>query len=143
MVPRSGYRPRVLLLVAVAAMVVACGDGAKNAEERQGKLPVSPGAINEVPQEIHTISVFIDDGKFQSDRYVAQPGPLELIVITRQGGPYTLTIEPLVTPQALPANATTEVGFTAPGPGEYAMRLIRDGAIVATATLDICPPGSR
>ncbi len=143
MIRHCGYRFGVLLLVAVATLVVACGDGTKNAEEREGKLPVSPGAINEVPQEIHTISVFIDDGKFQSDRYIAQPGPLEMIVTTRQGGPYTLVIEPLVTPQALPANATTEVGFTASEPGEYAMRLSRDGATVATAILDIRPPGGR
>lgn len=139
--PWSGRRlVTILLALAVAGGTVACGGDTKTARESEGIANTTPRAINELPQEIQRLAVVIADGKFDHDRYAMQPGAMRLLVTTR-GGPYTFMIDPLVTPRELPANATTEIGFTAPEPGDYTMKLT--GPAEATATLNVRPIGSR
>lgn len=138
----TGYlrHARILLAILVVGLLLACGDETENAREAEGKLPVTPGAINELPTDTQRLPVTIVNGAFDAERYAAQPGAIRLNVTT-VGGPYTLSIGDLVPATELPANATTEVEFTAPEPGEHPMRLT--GPAEATALLNIRPVGGR
>lgn len=92
------------------------------------------------PEDIQELRVGVAYGRFDSDRYSAQSRPTR-IIITTQGGPYTLSIEGVSQPQPLAANTTTEVSLTLPNPGDYTMRL--SGAAEATAVLNVRPVGGR
>ncbi len=89
-------------------------------------------------QNVQEMDVHVRAGAFEPDWLQAQTGPIRLAVTT-QGGPYTLTIEPLVDPRPLPADSTTYVGFDAPAPGEFTLRLQERPE--STATLAVTQPG--
>lgn len=157
--PGGQWRPlgqypaaRLLEGMAVAALmtlVVAC-------TERQGTsatapLPVAATAYaspdgrtvpvaKDPPQDIQELRVTVAASGFDADRYHAQARATRLVVTT-QGGPYTLSINGLLQPQTLQANGTTQVGLTLPDPGPYVMEL--SGATADTAVLDVRAAGSR
>jgi hypothetical protein len=84
------------------------------------------------------VTLSIDGQGFGPDLLNVETGPVNLAVTT-QGGPYQLEIPELVSPQQLPANTTTYVGFDAPSSGQYNIRLV--GTSVSPATLNVCDPG--
>jgi hypothetical protein len=93
------------------------------------------------PQDIQELRVTVDASGFDADRYHAQARATRLVV-TAQGGPYTLSIDRLLQPQPLQANGTTQIGLTLPAdPGPYVMAL--SGATDDTAVLDVRAAGSR
>lgn len=131
---------RMLLGALLVVALAACGTETRSAEDAEGKLPVTPQAINELPPDTQRLDMTIANGAFDSDRYAVQTGAVRLFVTT-QGGPYTLTIDPLVTPTTLPANTTTQVDFTAPEARDYLITLTGGGD--ATATLNVRLAGTR
>jgi hypothetical protein len=82
------------------------------------------------------VPVVIVHGRFSTGVYSVTTGTVSLEVATI-GGPYTLAIEALVDPTALPANAMKKVDFTAPAPGTYLMALT--GASEARVVLEVRP----
>lgn len=114
-------------LLLALGVLAGCGKGTESGQDAGKGIPVSPGAQNELPNDVQRVSVTIERGTFDAARYAVQTGAVQLAVTTR-GGPYTLAIDPLVRPVELPADTTTTVGFTAPEAGEYAMKLTGGGA---------------
>lgn len=124
----ASWRVAMALGLLLALGVLAgCGKGTESGQDVGKGISVSPGAQNELPNDIQRVGVTIDRGTFDAARYAVQTGAVQLAVTTR-GGPYTLAIDPLVRPVELPADTTTTVGFTAPEAGEYAMKLTGGGA---------------
>jgi len=101
-----------------------------------GRVADAPPSI--LAQDVQEIPLQVTGDNFDPNWVDVQTGPVRLAVTTR-GGPYTLTIDPLVDPRALPADTTTYVGFDAPSPGEFTIRLTEAGT--ATATLNVTQPG--
>ena len=100
--------------------------------------PAADAPLSILAQDVQEIPMQVTGDSVDPNWVDVQTGPVRLAVTTR-GGPYTLTIDPLVDPRALPADTTTYVGFDAPAPGEFTMRLT--GAGSATATLNVTQPG--
>ncbi|SRR5579884_1378580 len=144
--PGRSYCSRWGALAVVAAALLAGGTVACN----QGQLvlpnpvpapPAAPTALASYPQGVQQMSVEVDDGRFSADHYDAQTGEIRMHVTT-QGGPYTLSIDPLVAPQSLPADQKADVDFTVPDPGTYTMTLKdASGTTEDTAVLNVRRPG--
>ena len=135
--PRAVARRDRAAAVLLAALVA--GSLAWFSAPASGALAERPAAAPAaLAQDAQEVPVQIDDGSFATDYFNVQQGDVRLAVTTR-GGPYTLSIPPLVDPHPLPANSTVYIGFTAPEVGEYTMRLAEQPN--ATATLNVCEPG--
>jgi hypothetical protein len=130
--------PLGLLLLGLITGSAACNEADPNWRPASAPL-ASPTALAERPQEIEQLSVEITDGRFNAERYDLDPGAIRLRVTTH-GGPYTLTIDPILDPHPLPGDQTVSVDFTVPGPAQYIMRLSGGGA--GTAVLNVRPPGA-
>lgn len=139
------------LMAAAGALLLALGSGCTERQTTTDSLPLpvsspavilnppsSPGAL---PEDVQELPISIEGGRFGADRYSAQVGPIVLRVTTGSGGPYILSIDGLLPPQQVPAQATTNVGVTAPTAGDYVMRL--SGGSSATAILNVRRPGFR
>ena len=130
--------PLGLLPLALTAGSAACSPSEPN--WRPAAAPLEPPtALAERPQEIEQLRVVITDGQFGAGRYDPNPGVIRLWVIA-QGGPYTLSIDPLLDPTELPGDRIQSVDFTAPQPGQYTMGL--SGAGAGTAVLNVTAPGA-
>jgi hypothetical protein len=101
-----------------------------------GRVTDAPASM--LAQDVQEIPIQVTSNSFDPNWVDVQTGPVRLAVTTR-GGPYTLTIDPLVDPRALPADTTTYVGFDAPSPGEFTIQLTGTGS--ARATLNVTQPG--
>jgi hypothetical protein len=100
----------------------------------------SRGPLPDAAPQTQELSVQIVDGRFPAIRFNVRPGAVRLTISAR-GGPYTLRIDPLVTPHRIPADSTALVGFTAATPGEYVIELTGEGKR-ETAILDVRPAAS-
>lgn len=104
--------------------------------------PVPNGATGPVaenpPQDIQELAIEVANGRFTADVYSMQRGDVRLRVTTR-GGPYTLSVDPLLQRRELAADSTTTIAINAPDPGDYQMQLNTG----AQATLDVRPIGGR
>jgi hypothetical protein len=120
----------------VVGVVLLAATGVGWAPPPAAGLAAAPSRV--LAQDVQEIPIQVTGDSFDPNWVDVQTGPVRLAVTTR-GGPYTMTIDPLVDPQALPADATTYVGFDAPAPGEFSIRLT--GAGSASATLNVTQPG--
>ena len=118
----------VLAVLVLALLTTACGDQPKNATDLQ-QVPsgVQPSDANQLPTDIQQLKINIANGKFEKDLYEVQTGATQLVV-TADGGPYTLSVSQLFADQQVQAGAATKIGFTAPNPGDYPMTLSGSGA---------------
>jgi hypothetical protein len=141
---RLRWCSRLLFVISLVLGLI----GSASCTERQPStagLPVVPSPLSipepSVPGDVQRVNINITDGHFESDIYTTQAGPSRLWVTT-DGRAYTFGIDALVASRELPANATTQIGLTAPEPARFTMRL-SGGGTEFTATLDVRPVGGR
>lgn len=131
---------RGVLLLMVVGSLVACGNDEEVATEREEVPDVSPMASDELPQDIEATSLEIVDGEFTVDELILHQGePTELVVVNRDDESYLFLIEDLVFDQEIPADSTTEIGFTTPDSGTYTGQLLNaeDDSVVADVTVTV------
>lgn len=139
----SGGRPGSAALVTlIAGSLAACG----GAEPDQGEtIPpavqqastetaefaegASPEALDDeadvnAPQNIETITLAIDEGRFNPDRVEAFVDSEYVLQITGDGTEHTLAIPNLITGETIAAEGQTEIAVSISAePGEYEMTL--------------------
>lgn len=126
-------------LVCVAVLLTGGTERADATEQRPLAVESPIPGTAKPPLDVQELPVRVDGGRFSADIYSAQTGPT-VIVVMGTGGPYTLSVDSLVQPAPLAANAVTRIELTAPQPGEFTMRLAETGD---TAVLNVRPVGRR
>lgn len=135
---------RGVLLLVVVGSLVACGDEEEVATEREEVPDPSPMAVNELPQGIEAASLEIVDGAFAVEELILRRGePTDLLVINLDDESYLFRIENLVADQEIPADSTTEIGFTTPDPDTYTGQLLdADGdSVLSEVTVEVQEAG--
>jgi hypothetical protein len=138
-----------LRLASVAALLVLlAGCTTTNVPISNVQLPLGSDTPVALPQQNdQTLRATILDGKFDSTIYQEQSGATQMLVIST-GGPYLFSIDRLVNRRELPPNGAVVINYDTSSPGQFTMRAYLStpdgtGSEVATAVLDIAPPGGR
>jgi hypothetical protein len=136
---QKATRCMVIALLCSIGLVSSLACQSWGADWRANDRPlVRPTAAAEQPLGVMQLPIEVRDGTFTADRYELQTGVARLLV-TAHGGPYTLTIDPILAIHPLAADLTTAIDLDAPNPGEFRMKL-NEGA-AGFAILDVEPPG--
>ncbi len=148
--PRPTRRLGVLALAGLLLFGTACTE--RQNVSGAGPLPVQATAYpspegdrnvpvaKDPPQDIQELRITVTSAGFEADRYEAQARATRLVV-TAQGGPYTVSVDKLLQPRELAANSTTDIALTLPDPGLYTMQL--SGGATDTAVLNVRAAGAR
>ncbi len=117
---------RITILFLLMVPLAACGSADEEvATDRTGVPDVSPRAADELPQDVETAELVIEDGDFTVDELIVHRGdPTELDVVNRDDQAYQFAIKDLVTAQDIPAGETSTIGFTTPNAGTYSGQLL-------------------
>jgi hypothetical protein len=139
---RQRFAATALLVCGLAVAGIGCTQrqGVRDQNPLGLSSPTALDRVGDTPEDVQRVPIQVVDGRFVNDVYATQTGPARLRVTTL-GGPYTMSIDQLLQPRELPANATTEIPLTLPDPGEYTIQLA--GAARDTAVLNVRPLGQR
>lgn len=136
---------RVAMTLALAGVLVACGDEEEDVATEDLNIPeISPESQDEVSQGVEEVSLTIVDGAFSEDELVLQQLEPSVVIVTNEDDTaYQFRIEDLVSSQEIPASSETNVEFTTPNAGTYTGELLsEDGeTVLAEITVDVVGTG--
>lgn len=137
---------RVALLLILPLVLVGClhEEDSEGATEREGVPETTPTALSDLPQGIEAAEIVVEGGDFTVDDLNLLAGePTELQVINRDSQAYRLQIENLVVATPIAANATSDVEFTTPNPGEFEGQLLaeEEDEVLDTLRVVVRSPG--
>ena len=135
---------RGVMLLVVVGSLVACGNDEEVATDRVEVPDLSPMASDELPDDIESATLEIVDGEFAVEELILTQGePTDLQVINLDDEAYLFRVEDLVADQEIPADSTTEIGFTTPDSDTYTGQLLdADGdSVLSEVTVTVQDAG--
>jgi hypothetical protein len=120
---------RLAVLLVLPLVLVGClhQEDREGATEREVVPETTPTALADLPQGIEAAELVVEDGDFAVEELNLLAGePTDLRVANRDSRAYRLQIEDLVVATPIAANATSEVEFTTPNPGEFEGQLLAE-----------------
>lgn len=124
--PEASLLRFLLIPLPVLVLIAGCTPNQMIGEYRDTNPPVSPVAINMLPDDIEEVTLTVADGQFGvDDMFLLEGAPTLMHVANDDARAYRFQIEEaLVTLTEIPANAVTDVPFTTPNAGEFEGQLL-------------------